>query len=326
MSAAATDATLAEEAAMWIVRLSAPEAAERDAARQGLDEWTKQSPAHAAAAARMRSVLDRVHGLADARPARAGLDAALTHAKRGGGRRAVVAAATALVLCAAGWAGLQAYPVSYLTADVRSATGHWETRTLDDGTRITLGSDSAVNLRYDPQRRVLELVQGEILVDVAKDLARPFVVETRQGRITALGTRFVVESAGGHTDLTMIESKVRVDAADGSSAVVQAGQRVRILSSGIEQLGTVDPREVSDAWKFHQLVARNQPLPDVLDELDRHRPGHIFYDRAALQGVNMAAVLPLDDTDKALQLLAESVPGLTLRSVSPYLVWVGRTP
>ncbi|WZB75789.1 hypothetical protein WJ972_06430 [Achromobacter insuavis] len=62
----------------------------------------------------------------------------------------------------------------------------------------------------------------------------------------------------------------------------------------------------------------------MLDEAGRYRPGRIFYDRAALAGVRMVVVLPLDDTDRALRLLQESVPGLTLTSLTPYLVWVGR--
>jgi len=319
-----SDSRLAEEAAMWIVRLSASDPLERTAAQQGLDAWMQRSPAHAAAAARMRSIVERVHGMAGTPPARAGIDAALNHAKRGRTRRPAVAAVTALLLSVAIWAGLQAYPVSYMTADMRTATGHWATRTLEDGTRITLGTGTAVNLRYDPRRRVLELLQGQILVDVAKDHERPFVIETRQGRVTALGTRFIVDSRPDLTILTMIESRVQVDAADGSSAVVQAGERVGIRASGIERLGTVDPRAVSNAWAAHQLVVRNQPLADVLDELNRHRPGRIFYDRAALEGVSMAVVLPLDDTDSALKLLAASVPGLTVRSLSPYLTWVTR--
>ena len=98
-------------------------------------------------------------------------------------------------------------------ADLRTATGRWETRTLADGTRITQGSASAVNLRYDERRRVIELVRGEILMDVAPDAARPFLVETVHGSIQALGTRFVVDHQAGATVLSMIESRVSVQTA-----------------------------------------------------------------------------------------------------------------
>ncbi|MFJ3461949.1 FecR family protein [Achromobacter spanius] len=320
-----------EAAALWVVRLSAGDAAEREAARAGLEAWIRQSPENEAAARRMRLVVDRMQdlrgpGAQTAAPARAGFDAAFAHAKGGRAKRLMLSVAAFALMSLAGWAALQAYPVPYLTADIRSATGQWHTQVLEDGTRVTLASGSAANVRFDAQRRVLELVHGEVLVDVAKDAARPFVVRTPEARITALGTRFVVDRRDAQTVLTMIESRVRVDTEGGAAAEVQAGQRVTISAQGIGPVQQVDPREVSDAWKFHQLVARDRPLPDVLDALNRHRPGRIFYDRAALEDIRMAVVLPLDDTDRALQLLAESVPGLTLRTVTPYLVWVGKAP
>lgn len=235
---------------------------------------------------------------------------------------------SALLLAAAvaGGMTLQA-SVAYLAADARSATGQWRTLVLEDGTRVTLASDSAVNLRFDARRRDLELVRGQVLVEVAKDASRPFVTRTREARLTALGTRYVVDRRDAVTVLTMLESRVRVEATDpvaAASRVAQAGQRVSVSAQGIGPMEAINPREVSDAWAFHRLVVRDRPLAEVLDELNRYRPGHIFYDRAALAGIRMAVVLPLDDPDRALRLLAESVPGLTLRSATPYLVWVGR--
>jgi transmembrane sensor len=279
----------------------------------------------------MRLVVDQIQDLRggparSAGPARAGFDAAFAHAKAGRAKRMLLSVSVFALMFLTGWAALRAYPLPYLTADIRSATGEWHTQVLEDGSRVTLASGSAANVRFDAQRRMLELVQGQVLVDVAKDAARPFVVRTPEARITALGTRFVVDRREALTVLTMIESRVRVDAAGGAVAEVRAGQRVAISAQGIGPMQDVDAREVSDAWKFHQMVARNRPLADVLDELNRYRPGHIFFDRVELDGIRMAVVLPLDDPDRALRLLTESVPGLTLRTATPYLVWVGKEP
>ncbi|QKH41333.1 FecR family protein [Achromobacter denitrificans] len=93
----------------------------------------------------------------------------------------------------AGWLSVQHQSQSAFAADVHTAPGQWRTPTLADGNRLALGSGSAVNYRQDGSRRELELVQGELLVDVAKDPARPFTVVTAEARITVLGTRFAVE-------------------------------------------------------------------------------------------------------------------------------------
>ncbi|MGE8655142.1 MAG: FecR family protein [Achromobacter sp.] len=324
---------IAEQAALWVVRLSAADVTEREAARRELAAWARQSPAHAAAARGMRRVVAQMRELRGAAahaagPARAGFDAAFAHAGKRRAHRLRVAIGALLFAAVAGWPVLQAYPVAYLLADARSAPGQWRSRVLEDGSRITLAGSSAVNLAFDPRRRELELVQGQVLVEVAKDAARPFVVRTGEARLTALGTRYVVARHDAVTTLTMIESQVRVDAVHGSQTqpvVVRAGQRVSVSAQGVGPVTTVDAREVAQAWRLHQLVAHDRPLTDVLDELNRHRPGWILYDGAALAGIRMAVVLPLDDPDRALRLLAESVPGLTLRFASSYLVWVGRT-
>lgn len=330
---------IAEEAALWVVRLSAGDAAERAAAQAGLEAWMRQSPAHEAAVNHLRQVVDSMHGLrgedaASAGAARAGFEAAFVHAGRKRARRLLLSVGAFLLAATVAWTALQGDSLPYLMADARSATGEWRSQVLEDGTQVTLASNSAINLRFDARRRELELVRGEVLVNVAKDASRPFVVSTPEARLTALGTRYVVERREGVTILTVIESRVRVETTGGGEGaraaatpalVVEAGQRVVIARSGVGKVETIDPREIADAWKHHHLVVRDRPLTDVLDELGRYRPGRIFYDRAALAGVRMVVVLPLDDTDRALRLLQESVPGLTLTSLTPYLVWVGRS-
>ncbi len=334
------DDAIVEQAAQWIVQLSADDAEMRDAAQRGFDAWKKADPRHAAVAEGMESFvgkLRRMRGADDdknhARPARAALDAVFAapgkrRQRTGGSRTKRIVATMMLALSVAvpAWVVTQAYPPHYLMADMRTATGKWETRILEDGTRITLNSASAVNLHYDAGRRALELVQGEILVDVAKDPDRPFIVATAQGSIRALGTRFVVGREADVTVLSMLESRVEVRSAKQAAAddalVVSAGQRVRMAADGIGAISHIDARSIADAWKFHQLVVHDQRLPDVLDELDRHRPGAISYDRAALEGIKVSAVLPLDDTGRALQLLNNSFPMLRIRTLSPYLVRV----
>ncbi|HNS59270.1 MAG TPA: histidine kinase, partial [Nitrosomonas europaea] len=159
-------------------------------------------------------------------------------------------------------------------------------------------------------------------------------VETAEGRIQALGTRFVVDRHEQTTTLTMLESKVsvqtrqRMEGAESGqeSILVQAGERIHITAQGVSAIETIDTRTISDAWQYRHLVVQNRPLTEVLDELNRHRRGHIHYDPAQLQGIDMAVVLPLDDTDRALQLLVDSLPMIRIRTLTPYLVLVDLAP
>ncbi|MCW0206190.1 MAG: histidine kinase, partial [Achromobacter sp.] len=50
------------------------------------------------------------------------------------------------------------------------------------------------------------------------------------------------------------------------------------------------------------------------------------YDAQAIAGIRISAVLPLDDTDRALQLLAANLPSLRVRRFTPYFLRVDVAP
>lgn len=337
MRAAAPDDELAAEAAQWLVHLRDDETQGNAAAlartRAAFTAWKAADPRHAEAAQRMEALLERVQGLrgqagGNARPAQAALSAALStgqQRRRIARAGAVLALAFALAVPAA--VTLRAWPPAYLMADLRTHAGEWQDHQLADGTRIALRGGSAVNLRYDAARRTLELVQGDILVDVAKDAARPFVVQTAHGRIRALGTRFVVERQPDATVLSMLESTTEVQPASGGAPLrMHAGERLRFTAAQADAATPLDVTTTEGAWRRHQLVVHDQPLPEVLDALARQRPGHLQYDRAALEGIRVSAVLPLDDTGRALQLLVDSFPQLRVRMLTRYFVMVDTAP
>ena len=316
----------AEQAARWIVRLSADDRAERDTAQAGFAAWKAADPLHASAAAGMENLLRQLSAVrepagGDHRPARAALAAIAPKRPRQRLRQLAAASAVAVLLLLTGALLIGERP-AYLLADLRSPTGQWSTHTLADGSRLTLAGGSAVNVRFNAGERHVELVRGDILVDVAKDAQRPFIVDSGQAAIRALGTRFSVRSEDGATILSMLESKVLAQVPHHPAVVVQAGQRTRITDDGVGPLTTIDATSVRDAWRVRQLVVDDLPLAEVLDELARHRPGQLFYDRAQLAGIRVAAVLPLDDTDKALQLLIDNFPQLRMRMLTRYLVMV----
>ncbi|SAI13387.1 transmembrane sensor [Bordetella ansorpii] len=335
---------LAEQAAHWIVLLTDDDAAERERARREFEDWKRSDPRHAAAAADMEALVGRMMDLrgaasGNARPARAALDAALTHTgqRRRRTRRLGTALAVALALGTLGWTVLGSAPFACLTADIRTSGGQWQTHTLPDGSRITLNGNSAINLHYGGQQREIELLRGDVLVEVAKDAQRPFYVDTTHGRIRALGTRFVVEREAGATRLSMIESSTAVqsaaqrdaaqrDAVRGNalegSVRVDAGQQVRITATSVGPVRSVDAGGLEQAWNKHQLVVDDQPLDRVLDELSRHSRAFIRYDRQQIAHIRISAVLPRDDNARALALLQASFPALRVRTYTPYLVVV----
>ena len=293
-----TSEQIIQQAANWLTRLHDEDVTEAD--RHAFDAWCQSDPRHAVAIERMRGLWGSLDTL-PAKPARMALNRAFTQQHS---RGVQVTGVLGVVLCA--WLGLQHLPV--WMADQRTGVGERRQVVLEDGSQLQLNSNSAVDVKFDGHQRVIELLQGELWVDVAKDAQRPFVVRTDQGTATALGTRYLVKRAeDGTTVVTVIESTVAVKGDTSEGVKVTAGQRA-VLDHGHAQapqaIGNSDP----DAWTRGLLKVNDQPLADVLQTLASYRHGLVRFDPQALQNLRVSGVFKLDDTTAALAALADNLP------------------
>ncbi|MDM9541965.1 FecR domain-containing protein, partial [Klebsiella pneumoniae] len=93
--------------------------------------------------------------------------------------------------------------------DYRTAKGAVSRQQLEDGSLLTLNTQSAADVRFDAHQRTVRLWYGEIAITTAKDAQqRPFRVLTRQGQLTALGTEFTVRQQDNFTQLDVQQHAV----------------------------------------------------------------------------------------------------------------------
>jgi transmembrane sensor len=162
------------------------------------------------------------------------------------------------------------------------------------------------------------LRSGELLVDVAKDSARPFLVETGHGRMRALGTKFLVQYSEEATRLVMLHSQVEVVTAGGARQVVAAGESLLFNGAGLLSLERSNGQE--SAWVQGRLEVRDRPLREVIDSLRRYRRG-ILHLSPEVADLRLSGLYPLDDSDRTLQLLEHSLP-IRVTWHNPYWVSV----
>jgi len=318
-----------ERAAAWHARLSDEAASADDYA--AFERWRAADPTHALAWQRLEALCGRVDTAAVPGARRAvehawGEEAqALARAVRGAGLAVVLLAVVVPLAWLAG--GLPA-PGHWL-ADHHTAVGERRVVALADGSRVILNTHTAIDVTINGDQRRIELRAGEIDVSVAPDASRPFTVITAEGRVQALGTRFVVHRDTGPETavmrVTVRESRIELCPLDApQSACRELGPDQRARTDGRTVTGpvAVDAQRAA-AWTRGRLVLDDRPASEVLNVLDRHRPGRITFDARALAGIRVSGVLPLDDTDRALLALTASHP-VTVRHYTPWLVVVSR--
>ncbi len=249
-----------DEAADWLMRLSQSNVSEADKAEW--ERWRTSSPERHRAWARAQLLLGKLGGLPPALAM-----SALDRPSNPSRRVAVAKLATLLALLPTGWGSWKLLESQHWTADVRSAVGERRALTLADGSQVTLNTDTAIDIRFDTDQRLIQLRQGEILVQTAPDTsprARPFRVSTHEGRMQALGTRFTVREYGARTQLAVLEGAVRVDLANAgreAPLIVNAGQRTDFST---ERFAPLSPANASlSAWGPGHVDGR-QPAPDRL--------------------------------------------------------------
>ncbi|MFJ2713112.1 FecR domain-containing protein [Pseudomonas sp. NPDC087346] len=287
--------------------------------REEFTKWHAANEEHARAW-RQLGMLDQRFSVANG-PARSALLQSREGIRRrvrklGSGVASVVA-----VMGLALFAGDRYLPVDYWLADQRTATGEQRTLRLADGTVLNLNTHSAVDVRFDDKRRLIVLQEGEILVETGHGDARPFIVETRDGSMRALGTRFLVKREEQGTRLSVLQSAVAAHAeSNPEEQILREGQQVLMRSDGLEPILALNPG--ADAWTRGMLVVDNARLGDLVHELGRYRRGYLGV-TAEVADLRITGSFPLHDTDKALSALLPTLP-VQIEQHTPYWVTVAK--
>jgi transmembrane sensor len=326
MGAAVADNRVLEAAAHWYALLSSGAASEHERARW--QAWLAADPSHRQAWQQVEDVGAQFDALVAQPMGREASMAGLDAAQRGRRNRRRLLM-VALMAGATGILGLSVArsPVGRRTwaawqADLVTPVGGSHEATLADGTRIQLNTDTALTVDYTREQRRLVLLRGEIMIATAPDPTRTFVVDTPEGRLQALGTRFNVQSVDGDTTLAVLEGAVQAHFVGGPQAGyrVDAGMRMRGGAQGIGTPATLSAQDHN--WTRGILQFEEAPLARVVAELARYRRGYLGC-ADEISALRVTGTFPLHDTDHALRLLSEALP---LRISQPLPWWTTLQP
>ena len=209
-------------------------------------------------------------------------------------------------------------------ADYATASGERRQVHLADGTVLHLNTATTVDVRFDAQARHIFLRRGEVLIETGKDAATPagrrrFWVNTDEGRLEAIGTRFLVRQDSGETRLQVQEGRVAMYAGADMRQIAQADE-----AFALQRDGTVRPLAQTGfdhaAWSEDMLVAKQMRLADFIAELARYRSGWLRCDDAAVDLI-VSGVFQLKGDDPSAHVLEALTASLPIRIESHTRYW-----
>lgn len=319
---------LRKDMALWIVRLNADDQEERRQAQIEFELWRSQYPEYQGQLDEMLSFsetmqqLSITHGISGQNVQHS------MHVSQQSKTQILKLFTKVFVLClSVGTVTYFAYHsilFSYYTADLKTNTGEMQSFTLDDGSKVTLGAQSAINLNFKTDQRQIDLIQGDIYIDVAKDPNRPLIIHTPQADYKALGTRFIVYQYPKHSVLNMLHSKVEATALQSNhlSKVVQQGENITAGSQGLSQISDIDIAATAFAWQKQQILANDLSLSDLLTRLGRYHHQYLIFNRASLEQYKVSGVINTQqDLEKTLALLAMQYP-LKIKKIGQYVITI----
>jgi transmembrane sensor len=288
------------EAAAWVARVHG--SGRKRSMEGALNSWLAANPLHA----RAFEVATDAWELGGAVPAAAlpRINPIRRPTPRIGLLRALVAgAAIALVALVASL---------YLGApSLSTGTGEQRSVTLEDGTRVTLNTDTRLVVHYTEQQRQVRLEQGEAFFDVVKNPRRPFVVSAGGESVVALGTSFMVRRDNDEVEVTLVEGKVSVapvpvadSAAVPTAEVLTPGQRLRVARSAL----TVDRPSIDTvtAWRRGEVVLDHTRLADAVEEMNRYSKVKIIVSAPESGAFEVSGIFRTGDSARFARAVAET--------------------
>lgn len=202
-----------------------------------------------------------------------------------------------------------------------TSVGEQATVYLQDKTELQLNTNSAVKVTYTDKQRVIELVKGELYVDVAHNKQKPLSVYAVGTVFQAVGTAFNIEMTGNNVELLVTDGRVLVSELgelpetgikegeirlSSDALSVSKGEKVNLdEKSKVRDLtvGEINEFSADLAWQQGQLIFRGEKLVNAMKEVSRYTDSRFEFASDEIRHLQIAGLFKIDDINGLLKSL-----------------------
>lgn len=306
-------AGLEQEALHWLSRLTSGAATEDD--RAAFMRWRSQRPEHEAAFRQALKVWQDV-GLAAHSSVLPRIP--VSYASRRQILKVGALAATVGTISVGGtklgfWPGLTG-----MLADYATGAGEQKHVALGDHVQVELNTRSALSADGGAVVRSVRLSEGEAVFTVRPGF-EIFQVSAGSGAAELERGSVAVRHDGVEVRITCLEGMV--DIVQPARLRLKPSEQVTCAGENLGQVKTVDA-EAATSWRRGELLFRDEPLENVVSELNRYRKGMVVVASRAAAERRVTGLFYLDRLDEALGHIQQTLR-IPMRQLSPYFVMLG---
>ena len=193
---------------------------------------------------------------------------------------------------------------NHLTLNKKTTTiAQKETIILIDGSKIMLNAESEITYdrNYNIKNRNIKL-KGEAYFEVQNnDL--PFIIETKHGKVTVLGTSFNVRSRKDGFEVGVNEGIVSISN-DSTSIQLLKGQHINVSKTfNYKSISDISYEKYPD-WINQKIYCKNTKLDQLFDEIERTFNVEIEFSKPSLKNMTLTGIIIAKDIHEVLETIS----------------------
>lgn len=166
---------------------------------------------------------------------------------------------------------------------------------LDDGSTVTLNTDSEMQITLRARARSMFLTQGEAFIRVTSDYNRPFDLSAGELELSSFGSSFAVRRLPGVSPVILVqEGIVSVKTAHSEPIRASASSRVSIDRSSVPVIATIPAREMELelVWREGNISFSETTLAAAAQEFSRYSNVQIVIDDPQVAALTVTGIFP----------------------------------
>jgi len=230
----------------------------------------------------------------------------------------------AAAACCLALAGLIA-SIALTSNTIETHASEWRTVQLADGSTVSAGPNTLLQVEYSEGARRISLQRGEAMFKVSKDASRPFIVDAGAAVARAVGTRFGVERREDRIRVTVAEGKVAVVRGDQAAALEHAVD-LKVATSLVADEGLEIPlnaptvplhvQKVNSAhalaWANGQLILQTETVGEAVEEFNRRNQLQLRVDDPEIASWHLCCVFDAADPEAFAKQVAAAGDNVSL--------------